>query len=87
MVLSQLAALPDGRCRYSIRTTILFVVKPNGFIKAMIDKGAGHRVDTACCGAAGRLETQQWKGTGWKECERWWARSACLALPASILLP
>ena len=49
MVLSQLATLPDGRCHYSIRTTILFVVKPNGFIKAMIDKGAGRRADTACC--------------------------------------
>lgn len=39
VVEATLAALPGGRCRYTVRTTILFVTKPNGFIKAMIDKG------------------------------------------------
>lgn len=40
VVLSTLRALPDGRTEFRIRTTILFILKPNGFIKAMIDKGA-----------------------------------------------
>lgn len=40
IVTASLGALPGGRCRYTIRTTILFVAKPNGFIRAMIDKGA-----------------------------------------------
>lgn len=40
VVQASLVALPDGRSRYTVRTTILFVSKPNGFIKAMIDKGA-----------------------------------------------
>ncbi|KAL4443861.1 hypothetical protein ABPG75_011598 [Micractinium tetrahymenae] len=40
VVLSTLRALPDGRTEFRIRTTILFITKPNGFIKAMIDKGA-----------------------------------------------
>lgn len=40
VVLSSLKALPDGRSHYRVRTTILFVARPNGFIKAMIDKGA-----------------------------------------------
>jgi hypothetical protein len=40
VVQAALVALPDGRSRYTVRTTILFVTKPNGFIKAMIDKGA-----------------------------------------------
>ena len=39
VVLSTLRALPDGRTAYSIRSTVIFLVKPNGFIKAMIDKG------------------------------------------------
>lgn len=39
VVLSTLRALPDGRTEFRIRTTILFILKPNGFIKAMIDKG------------------------------------------------
>ena len=38
-MLSTLRALPDGRAAYSIRSTVIFLVKPNGFIKAMIDKG------------------------------------------------
>ncbi|PSC69312.1 hypothetical protein C2E20_7167 [Micractinium conductrix] len=40
VVVTTLRALPDGRTQLRIRTTILFIVKPNGFIKAMIDKGA-----------------------------------------------
>ncbi|KAL4449489.1 hypothetical protein ABPG77_007133 [Micractinium sp. CCAP 211/92] len=40
VVSSTLRALPDGRTEFRIRTTILFILKPNGFIKAMIDKGA-----------------------------------------------
>ncbi len=39
VVSSTLRALPDGRTEFRIRTTILFILKPNGFIKAMIDKG------------------------------------------------
>lgn len=37
---SSLSALPDGRTRFTVRSTLLFVVKPNGFIKAMIERGA-----------------------------------------------
>ncbi|KAL4855216.1 hypothetical protein ACK3TF_004204 [Chlorella vulgaris] len=40
VVESILTALPDGRTAYRIRTTIIFVIKPNGFIKTMIDRGA-----------------------------------------------
>ena len=39
VVLSTLRALPDGRTAYNIRSTVIFLIKPNGFIKAMIDKG------------------------------------------------
>jgi hypothetical protein len=41
VVESILTALPDGRTAYRIRTTIIFVIKPNGFIKTMIDRGEG----------------------------------------------
>jgi hypothetical protein len=54
VVQSSLSALPEGRSRFTVRSTLLFIVKPNGFIKAMIDKGAAKRAARAITRARGR---------------------------------
>lgn len=65
VVQAALVALPDGRSRYTVRTTILFVSKPNGFIKAMIDKG-------------GQAGGQGWVGCkGMQEGREGWCTQEC----------